>query len=154
MALTHGMARTPEYRAYIDAKRRCENPNSQTYEYYGGRGVEFRFADFVEFFEAIGERPSSDYSIDRIDNEGHYEAGNVRWATKKEQIHNRRGYEKPWLMGNTSNAKSYQVVHPSGKVENIVNMAEFCRTHGLSKSQLHSTIKNNWKHRGYKAVAI
>jgi len=102
----HGMAKTPEYRAYIDAKGRCENSNNQKYPWYGARGIQFKFDSFDEFIDDVGQRPSPKHSIDRIDNEGHYEIGNLRWATKSEQIHNRRQYDKPWLIGNTHAAKS------------------------------------------------
>jgi hypothetical protein len=62
------------------------------YRHYGARGIEFRFADFASFIEVIGPRPSADYSLDRIDNDGHYEPGNVKWSTRHEQVHNRRPF--------------------------------------------------------------
>lgn len=87
--LRHGLLtrvhRSPEMQAYIGAKGRCENPNNSAYEYYGGRGIQFRFADFEEFLRVLGLRPSELYSVDRIDNDGHYEPSNVRWATRQEQ---------------------------------------------------------------------
>lgn len=93
----HGHARkkheSPEYRIYKDAKTRCSNPKRKDYDYYGGRGIEFRFISFVEFYAELGPRPSVHHSVDRIDVNGHYEKGNVRWATKKEQSQNRRPRE-------------------------------------------------------------
>lgn len=86
----HGMLKTKEYKAFDNAKQRCTNPNKDGYNNYGGRGIEFRFNSFVEFFEEIGKAPSKKHSIDRIDNDGHYEAGNIRWVTQTKQIHNRR----------------------------------------------------------------
>jgi hypothetical protein len=85
--------RTPEHRAYQGAKNRCTNPNSPAWEKYGGRGIEFRFKSFEEFIAELGDKPEPKrlYSVDRIENEGHYERGNVRWATKSEQAKNRRG---------------------------------------------------------------
>jgi len=66
------------------------NPNKTDYEHYGGRGIEFRFKSFEEWFKEVGKKPSSGHTIDRINNDGHYEVGNVRWATVTEQNHNIR----------------------------------------------------------------
>lgn len=87
---THGMDGTPEYRSYASAKARCTNPNDKDYHKYGGRGIEFRFKSFIEFFEELGLRPEGKKSVDRIDVNGHYEVGNVRWASSKEQCRNQR----------------------------------------------------------------
>lgn len=89
-SITHGMRHTPEYKAYVHAKDRCRNPNDKSYPDYGGRGIEFRFQSFEEFFAEAGYRPSPKLSIHRIDNEGHYEIGNIEWATKKVQSNHRR----------------------------------------------------------------
>ncbi len=80
---------TVESRAYQSARTRCSNPNDRKYHRYGGRGIEFRFTSFEEFFNEVGTRPSQDYTLDRIDVNGHYEVGNVRWATQLEQNRNR-----------------------------------------------------------------
>lgn len=89
---TRGGAITPEYRAWVEAKKRCVNPATAPYKYYGGRGIEFRFDDFLSFYREVGDkpRPKHLYSLDRINVNGHYEPGNVRWATWKEQRANRR----------------------------------------------------------------
>ena len=87
---THGMFRAPEYAAYKDAKRRCNNPTNARWTSYGGRGIEVRFLSFEDFYAHIGKRPEGDYSLERIDNDGHYEKGNVKWATRSEQQHNKR----------------------------------------------------------------
>ena len=88
----HGFAtrkKSPEYRAYISAKGRCNNSQDQKYYRYGGRGIEFRFVSFPEFLACVGKRPSPEVSLDRINNNGHYEKGNVRWATRRQQMRNR-----------------------------------------------------------------
>lgn len=76
---------------YKWAKARCNNPNVKQYQDYGGRGIEFRFTSFQEFLEELGPRPTG-FMLDRIDNNGHYEIGNVRWATRQDQNNNKRVY--------------------------------------------------------------
>ena len=92
--LVHGHARigkiSTEFRSYVHARERCISPANKDYSYYGGRGIEFRFNSFEEFYDELGPKPSPKHSVDRIDNNGHYESGNVRWATKREQMNNTR----------------------------------------------------------------
>jgi hypothetical protein len=87
--IVHGMSRTPEHRAFINAKYRCTNPNVQRWEDYGGRGIKFLFTSFAQFYAELGPRPEGK-TLDRINNDGNYEPGNVRWATKAEQSANQR----------------------------------------------------------------
>lgn len=87
---THGMSASAEYRVFLTMRARCMNPKSKKFSDYGARGVEVRFRDFAEFIAHIGPRPSPRHSVDRIRNDGHYEIGNVRWATSVEQRNNRR----------------------------------------------------------------
>lgn len=87
---TRGQVRIPEYYVYTSAKQRCVTPTNRQFSNYGGRGIEFRFESFEEFFAEVGSRPSRSHSLDRIDNNGHYEKGNLRWATHVEQNENRR----------------------------------------------------------------
>jgi hypothetical protein len=79
-----------EYHAFYSARRRCINPKDGAYARYGGRGIEFRFHHFSEFFAHLGSKPTPKHTLDRINNEGHYEVGNVRWATWSENLLNRR----------------------------------------------------------------
>lgn len=79
-----------EYMAFQAAKYRCTNPKSPDWSLYGGRGIQFRFASFEQFLDEIGAKPSPKYSLDRINNNGNYEPGNVRWATIDQQFANQR----------------------------------------------------------------
>lgn len=87
---THGMTHSAEYQIYHVAKRRCQNPKNLHYAYYGGRGIKFLFNSFEEFYNHVGPRPSICHSLDRINNNGYYEIGNVKWSTPTEQVQNRR----------------------------------------------------------------
>jgi len=87
---THGRSNTREYTSYRHAKERCLDPNCADFHNYGARGIKFLFASFDEFYKEIGPIPSDKYLLDRTDNSGHYERGNIRWATREQQNQNRR----------------------------------------------------------------
>jgi hypothetical protein len=84
---THGRSKTSEYMTYQAARSRCNNPNDRRYADYGGR--RFRFRSFEEFYATLGPRPTG-LSLDRVNNNGNYAKGNVRWSTRKEQAANKR----------------------------------------------------------------
>ena len=76
-------------------KDRCVREKNPHYKYYGGRGIEFRFASPLAMAEWVRDNlgyPKQGESIDRIKNEEHYEPGNLRWATTKQQANNKRRY--------------------------------------------------------------
>lgn len=84
---------TPEYTAWLAMIDRCTNPKCVGFKRYGGRGIticERWRRDFAAFFADVGPRPAPKHSLDRKDNNGNYEPGNVRWATRTEQNRNKR----------------------------------------------------------------
>ncbi len=93
----HTTTRTPEYISWVAAKGRCYNPKDPRFSDYGGRGIRVHdpwrrdFREFLSYLIAtIGLRPPG-MSIDRIDNDGDYAPGNIKWSTPKEQQNNKRG---------------------------------------------------------------
>lgn len=76
-------------RSYKAAKQRCTYPRHVGWKHYGGRGIEFRFKSFEEWYAELGDRPEG-MTVDRKNSDGHYEPGNVRWATDEEQANNKR----------------------------------------------------------------
>ena len=89
----HGKSGKPEYNSYTHMKSRCYNKKDKNYADYGGRGITVcsRWRNSAEyFFEDMGDKPSAQHSLDRIDNDGNYEPDNCRWATSLEQSLNQR----------------------------------------------------------------
>jgi hypothetical protein len=97
---THtGKRNEREYHLWRSMNMRCYNTSNPSYHNYGGRGIqvcqEWRdsyeaYRDYIR--DVLGPRPSSKHSIDRIDNDGNYQPGNLRWATQQEQARNSRTY--------------------------------------------------------------
>lgn len=93
---THGMSYDPIFNIYRGMIRRTTNPKYKQYRDYGGRGITVYpdwVQDFQAFYDYVSKLPhfgEKGYSLDRIDNNGNYEPGNLRWATKAEQNRNTR----------------------------------------------------------------
>jgi hypothetical protein len=93
--ITHGHSlngeRTSAYHRWRGMRERCNYPKNKKYKYYGGRGITVceRWARFENFLEDMGEPPLG-MTLDRKDNDGNYEPGNCRWATKGEQESNKK----------------------------------------------------------------
>lgn len=131
--LSHGEAReegyTPEYRAWLGMIARCERRSWRFFYRYGGRGIRVceRWRNsYEDFLNDVGRRPSAQHSIDRIDNDGNYEPGNVRWATRAEQARNKRNTARLTVGGVT---------------RAVVEWAELS---GIRHTAIKNRIKNGW----------
>lgn len=128
----HGMKNTPEYRAWIDMKNRCRNPNVSSYPNYGGRGISVcqEWLDsFVAFFEHVGSRPEG-FSLERIDCEGNYEPGNVRWVSRIKQQNNKRNNVFVLYRGE------------------MITATEYARAVGIKPDTVHARIRRGAKLEG------
>lgn len=91
-----GRTGTPLYRLWLSIHRRCKYPSQRAWKNYGGRGIRVcpewdSFENFRAYVLAtIGDHPGRGFTLDRIDNDGNYEPGNIRWATPRQQRANRR----------------------------------------------------------------
>lgn len=127
----HGLSGTPEYTCWAHMMDRCYNPRSHLWNYYGQRGVvvcdRWR-SSFLAFLADMGKRPTSQHSIDRIDNAGNYEPDNCRWATKHEQRTNQRS------------ARRTNVITIDGQT---LTLADWCRAFGMPYYTVEARIRRH-----------
>ena len=113
MTKKYGVHKNPLYKAYASMRGRVCNENDPQYKDYGGRGIRIcsRWTEpdgvgFQNFLDDMGPRPDG-FTLDRIDNDGNYEPGNCRWATRAEQVRNRRNNIQVTLDGRTMVLKDW-----------------------------------------------
>lgn len=126
--ITHGKTKSRAYSIWCSMRQRCNNENFKYFPYYGGRGIKVHDewnASFEAFLRDMGEPPMG-YEIDRIDNNGHYEPGNCRWATRAEQQNNRRVNRFITHNGET------------------LTIAEWSRRTGISRNTIDQRLAANW----------
>lgn len=123
-----GGKRSPTYSVWVGMKARCRQASHKDFPKYGGRGVRVcdRWeASFVAFLADMGERPSLDHSIDRLNSNGNYEPGNCRWATSLQQA--------------TENKRDMRPVSINGV--DYPNRAAACAAFGVRPSTVQERLK-------------
>jgi hypothetical protein len=128
---THGMTDSREYRIWRGLVKRCHSPNHVNFRNYGARGIavcdEWRgVGGFARFLEHVGPCPSAEAQLDRIDNNGNYVPGNVRWTTREGNNNNRRNNRLLTFRGETKTA------------------AEWARTLNLPAYAIRQRLKRGW----------
>ena len=103
---THGESHTRLYRIWNQMKQRCLNPNSPSYQNYGGRGILIcrewlHYENFRDWALFNGYNDEEDLTIERIHVDGNYEPDNCEWIPKKRQAENRRNTLYVTLNGRT-----------------------------------------------------
>lgn len=93
---THKMTKHPLFRRWASMLDRCYNQNSKDFKYYGDRGIKVfgdwrnDFLAFYDYVMSLENAMNPGLTIDRIDNNGNYEVGNIQWGTRRDQVLNRR----------------------------------------------------------------
>lgn len=125
----HGMARTNIYKIWHGMISRCRNQKRDCFANYGGRGITVcdRWKDFNNFYEDMGNRPSSKHTLERKDNDGDYSPGNCKWALRFEQLRNTRRNRKYEWHGQ------------------FLCLSDLAAISGLHRATLHHRLANlNW----------
>ena len=145
MATTHGLSKHKLYTKHLSMKKRCNNPNDSKYEYYGGRGIsiceEWSGEDgFINFYNWAMESGYEEHlSIDRINVDGNYEPSNCKWATKKEQVVNRRKTRIP------------TAISPDGEVHIIDCLEDFINYNGFDRFTVYKCLNGEYRqHNGWQ----
>ena len=125
---THRMSQTAVYGIWGNMLYRCNTSTSQMYKNYGGRGIKVckEWHSFDLFLADMGDRPSENHSLERIDVDGDYEPNNCKWATAKEQARNRRNSRFIFIDGLK------------------LQVDEYCERYNLSKEAIKNRIRRNW----------
>jgi hypothetical protein len=120
-------ARTKARMSWSSMRHRCENSKSENFARYGGRGIKVcrAWASFEAFYADVGPPPRGAY-LDRIDNDGNYEPGNVRWVDAKTSARNRR---------------SSRIVEALGRKRSLIEWAEET---GIPKTTLRERLEHGW----------
>jgi hypothetical protein len=115
------------YRAWRAMLKRCYNKSYHAYHRYGGRGIEVcaRWHSVENFVADMGERPEG-MSLERVNNDGHYEPENCRWATTRDQCINK---------------KTTRLLTANGK---SMPMCEWARVSGLKAPTICRRLAKGW----------
>jgi hypothetical protein len=112
-------------------RQRCNNPNSTHYRRYGGRGISYEstWESFDAFIRDMGPKPSSQHTLERIDNDKNYGPENCKWASRREQARNRGG------------ERATRLYTFNGVTLCIADWAQRC---GIRPQSMQKRLNNDW----------
>jgi len=127
---THGLSYSKFYRTYYQIKCRCDNPNTQKYYLYGGKGITYVWKTFDDFkrdmyqpyLEHMKKYGEKNTTIDRINSSGNYTKENCRWATYSLQNMNRK----------------------NGRFYKGLNIRQWAKKLGIKEMTLHQRLYKGW----------
>jgi hypothetical protein len=124
--LIHGKSKSAAYYCWHNMLNRCHWPKSNSFKYYGAKGIKVMWESFEAFYADMGDPPEG-MTIERIDNNGHYCKENCRWATRFEQGQNR---------GSQSRLLTF-----NGHTKTI---SQWSRETGIKHTTIHMRLHNGW----------
>lgn len=124
----HGLSKTRVHNIWWGMIVRCTTPTIKAWPRYGGRGITVceRWRTFENFLADMGQPPTGEHEIDRIDPDGNYEPANCRWATLMEQARNKR------------NTLKYEY---RGKVRTVGEISEMT---GIESVLINERLRKGW----------
>lgn len=148
-----------ERHCWYKMRQRCLNPNDQNYYRYGGRGIRIcsGWSTYAGFYRDLGDKPSAQHSIDRIDNDGHYSCGkcdecilngwpfNCRWATPYQQSNNTRANVRI-----TRDGKTLTITEWAKEMDVNPSTLNARSARGLSPEEIIAPVKKLKPRVGYK----
>ena len=125
---THGESGKKLYSVWVGMMHRCYNKKHVSFQHYGGRGIGVwpAWHDYRKFADDVGVIPFDGAELDRVDNDGDYQPGNWRWASRSQQLNNTRVNRRLTFGGRTQSA------------------AEWCRELGLNRNSLQGRLRLGW----------
>lgn len=123
-----------EYCAWVNMRHRCTNDKHVQFKDYGGRGIKVCdrwISDFDQFLKDVGPKPTPELTLDRLDNDGHYEPGNVGWRSRSDQVRNRRKYSK----------SNDRLISHNGRVQTL---EDWSKETGIKRTTLQSRLETGW----------
>jgi hypothetical protein len=129
----HGKHGSKVYRTWQNMKNRIRYARDAEKRNYQDRGISICpewFNSFEAFYAYIGDPPTAKHTLDRIDNDGNYESGNVRWATRSEQQKNRRAWKREYC------ARGHKLVYSASQKRQICPLCRNERKNARRKVEI------------------